>query len=92
MFPANLHATTAHLSESDNMSELATLLPNVIPSPVHRIANSPAAKSLWQSLPTVSKKLRRILFRGLFLRVDLSKIDRTPIPRSHFITNKKDLH
>ena len=71
------------------MSELATLLPNVPPSPVHRIANSPAAKSLWQSLPTVSKKLRRILFRGLFLRVDLSKIDRTPLPRSHFFTNKK---
>jgi hypothetical protein len=84
-------ADVAVTSESDYLAQIQALLPTPCPSPVHRIPLSPSAKALWSTLPTVTKKQRRSLFRGLFLRVDLSKIDRSPLRRSHFVSDPRDL-
>ena len=57
-------------------------------SPVHRSQSLPSIRTLWSA---ASRRVRRSLFRGLFLRVNQSMIDRTPLRRTHFCNSPRDL-
>lgn len=58
---------------------------------MNRISSSALFKRNWNALSNVSARMKRTLFRGLFIRVDISKIDFTTPRRSHFISNQRDL-
>ena len=76
------------LSHRDYDRLLKPLLPTSTPSPVHRLISF---KDKWLTLSTITSKMKRTIFRGLYLRVDLSKIDFSAPVRSHYCTNPQDL-
>ncbi|MFY7968464.1 MAG: reverse transcriptase domain-containing protein, partial [Pirellulaceae bacterium] len=79
------------LSQKNLQSHLARLQSATRPPIPHRILSSSQIKARWDQLTTLPKKTRRTLFRGLWFRVDFSKIDFAAKTREHFVRRRSDL-